>query len=73
MTRILREGFSDTGTSFGTGIRLTRTAPVLIGEPVLTVDVPDDVVQRHGQEVRSGEFVFSPDVLNWYAVTHAGR
>jgi hypothetical protein len=73
MARILRDGFSERVMGSAAGVLLTRSSPVMAGEPVLTVYLPDEVVQSRGQEVRYGEFVFSPDVLNWVAVVTAGR
>jgi hypothetical protein len=67
MVHVLRDGFTEE-MSRGTGIRLMTTSPVVSGEPVLVVDIPDDVAARHGRAFRPGEYIFHADVLNWFPV-----
>lgn len=67
MERAVRHGFVGNMGSGG-GIRLTTESPVVAGEPVLVIDVPDYVAKLHQRAFRPGEFILSPDVLNWFPV-----
>jgi hypothetical protein len=64
---VIRAGFAEVMT-FGAGIRLTSTSPVVAGEPVLTVEIPDETAATYAMSFRPGEYIIPPAVLDAFPV-----
>jgi hypothetical protein len=71
MDRVIRDGFSD-AMLFGVGIRLTTTSPVVAGEPVLLVELPDEVALVYQRAYRPDEYIIPARILNAFPVVDAG-